>query len=100
VQPELGIAEENLATERTEDAIAIGEDHVIRVKVTGVSRRTASIVACVDGGEIFVNAMTRQPIPGGLGQPGIEGSKAVMLLTPAGWKLETQEVTVGRCPQS
>ena len=97
VEPELTSAEKNLALERSDKAIATGNDHVLRVRVVSLSGKTASVAACVNGREIFVNEATRQPVPGVLGQAGIEGSNATMLLTPEGWKLERQTVTEGRC---
>jgi hypothetical protein len=98
VEPELSIAEKSLALERYNNAIATGSDRVLRARVVSLSDKSATVAACVNGGEIFVDASTRQPVPGVLGQAGIEGSNATMLLTPGGWKLERQTVREGRCP--
>lgn len=98
VQPELGIAKKNLANARSGNAVAVGSDRVIRVRVMDVSGNEAKVAACVDGGEIFIDALTRKPVPGVLGEAGLEGSNATMVLRPSGWKIEQQAVNQGRCP--
>jgi len=100
VQPQLGVVETNLEKEHAADEVATGADRVLSVNVTRLEGTQASIVACVNGDEIVIDAGTHQPAPGLLGQTGFEEIVATMLKTVGTWKVERQSVTEGRCVSS
>jgi hypothetical protein len=96
-QPELGIVQMNLKAERAAGAVAIGHDRVLDVRVIRVVDKRASIAACVEGNEIVIFALTRKPVPGPLGETGLEGIDSTLVDSTTGWKVEHQSVSQGRC---
>lgn len=97
VEPEFSIVKSNLESERAADAVAIGHDRILSVEVEKLSGMHATVIACVNGGEIIVNALTHDPVAGVLGQAGFESFMSILLKTRGGWKVERQTVVERRC---
>jgi hypothetical protein len=97
VQPELGIVKHNLSAERAAHTVATGRDTVLWAHVIYHVGNQASIRACIRGQEIVVDANTRQPVSGSLGQRGIEGVAATLILEMSEWKVQRQSVKQGHC---
>jgi hypothetical protein len=98
VQPQLGIETGNLRLEYEAGYISVGHDTVLRVNVAKSRGLVATVVACTEGKEIVVFASTHQPVPGELGEVGLEGFTSIMVDTPSGWKVEQNEMTENTCP--
>jgi hypothetical protein len=98
VQPQLGIDTENLRLENEAGYRSVGHDTVLRVNVVKSRGGVATVVACTEGKEIVVFASTHQPVPGELGEVGLEGFTSIMVDTPSGWKVEQNEMTENTCP--
>jgi hypothetical protein len=96
--PELGIATHNLWLEYGAGYIAVGQDSVLRVNVVRSSTEKATVVACIDGNEIVVYSSTHEPVPGELGEAGLEGFTSDMINTPSGWKIDHSDMLQGSCP--
>src|SRR5579872_3848765 len=72
VQPQLLAATDSLLAERMSGETSVGLTWVVRAAVERVHGPQAWVLACVDDGQIDVVAATGRPVPGPLGQAGLE----------------------------
>ena len=69
-----------------------------QITARGVGR--VEVVACVDGRDIEVNAVSGKPLSGILGMATVDLTSSIMEMTPSGWKLSAQSVEAGKCHAS
>ena len=97
VNPELSVVQSALSKQKELGEIARGPTYYGSPHVTGIGPSSATVMSCVHGEEIVVNALTDVPVAGVLGQSDFELETSTMQLTPDGWKLASQTVDVGQC---
>jgi len=96
--PQLGVIKGNLQRMRAVDEIATGSARVISATVTSATEDRASVQGCIQDDELVLNANTGSPVPGPAGERTMETIRSTLVRSSGRWKVDSQTVTVGKCP--